>query len=464
MANKNLSEKDQKQLLILKSTYDMHIRSLEECKLRNKQDSIARVKIMLRDVLEQMANISPDYAKKCASGAFNKEDVKSDLSVFMDDSEESVNYSNLDATEDEEMAKYDPIVNKDDIDEDVNGAEYDDILNEPIPDVEDVHEEPTQSLQEALMEVQEEKNGSRRNILKDMNPDAAYDIIPLPSKGECYKSKIDKVPVRYMTGADENFITSPNLYESGMLSEVLMKRTIKSDKISVDELVSGDADAIMLFLRATSYGIELPISAYDPLTGNRVETVIDLSALKYREFSLHADENGYFDFTLPQSKAKIKFKFLTKRDEKVLEKLNKRENDGIAVYELENAIKGIKKSLESDTTLTVSERNKIIASKDELEKWCNKLSGDKKVAAYTKSVTNQMEMEIVSVNGVTDRKKISEFVKNMLAKDSLAFRRYVYDNRPGVDFEVAIKRTESDGGGSFTTFLEWDDSIFWHIS
>lgn len=460
MANKKLTEKDEKQLLLLKSTYDMHVKSLEECKLRNKQDSIQRVKIMLRDVLDQMANISPDYAKKCASGAFNQESKTSDLSVFMDDSEVSTNYASLDATEAEEMTKFDPIVDGSNVDEDVNGAEYDDILNEPIPDV----EEPLKSVEEALVEIQEKKGNDGRNILKDMNPDAAYDIIPLPSKGECYKSKIDRIPVRYMTGADENFITSPNLYESGMLSEVLMKRTIQSDKISVDELVSGDADAIMLFLRATSYGIELPISAYDPLTGNRVETVIDLSTLKYREFSLHADENGYFDFTLPQSKAKIKFKFLTKRDEKILEKLNKRENDGIAVYELENAIKGIKKSLESDTTLTVSERNKIISSKDELEKWCNKLSGDKKGAAYTKSVTNQMEMEIVSVNGNTDRKKISEFVKNMLAKDSLAFRRYVYDNRPGVDFEVAIKRTESDGGGSFTTFLDWDDSVFWHIS
>ena len=52
----------------------------------------------------------------------------------------------------------------------------------------------------------------------------------------------------------------------------------------------------------------------------------------------------------------------------------------------------------------------------------------------------------------------------MSARDSLAFRRYIYDNKPGMDFEIEVNRPESLGGGSFKTFLEWDDYVFWHIA
>jgi hypothetical protein len=75
-----------------------------------------------------------------------------------------------------------------------------------------------------------------------------------------------------------------------------------------------------------------------------------------------------------------------------------------------------------------------------------------------------MEMQIVSVDGNTDKKFIHNFVMNMPASDSLAFRRYVYDNQPGVDFEVDVERPVSHGGGTFKCFLEWDDYVFWHIS
>ena len=39
------------------------------------------------------------------------------------------------------------------------------------------------------------------------------------SKGECYKHKKSRIPVRYLTAADENLITSPNMYANGTLVE-----------------------------------------------------------------------------------------------------------------------------------------------------------------------------------------------------------------------------------------------------
>ena len=52
----------------------------------------------------------------------------------------------------------------------------------------------------------------------------------------------------------------------------------------------------------------------------------------------------------------------------------------------------------------------------------------------------------------------------MIAKDSLELRKYIMANEPGVDFEIEIQRPESLGGGSFKTFLEWDDSVFLNLA
>jgi hypothetical protein len=220
----------------------------------------------------------------------------------------------------------------------------------------------------------------------------------------------------------------------------------------------------MVFLRGTSYGSEFPIVATDPNTGKKIETTVDLSKLKYKPFMLKGDENGYFDYKLPRSGSLIKFKFLTKKEEALLKKINKKENEGIVSFELSDAVEKVRNAIKNDTTLSDSEKAIVIDANSKLEKWAtqsNKGNGD---VPYTKTITNTMEMHIVSVNGDTDKRNIHNFVMNMPASDSLAFRRYIYDNQPGVDFEVEVQRPESMGGGSFKCFLEWDDYVFWHIA
>ena len=75
-----------------------------------------------------------------------------------------------------------------------------------------------------------------------------------------------------------------------------------------------------------------------------------------------------------------------------------------------------------------------------------------------------LEMQIMEYDGNADRKFIHEAVKRKPSMDALKLRRYILDNEPGMDFNVEIKRPESLGGGSFTTFLEWDDTIFFNIA
>ena len=52
----------------------------------------------------------------------------------------------------------------------------------------------------------------------------------------------------------------------------------------------------------------------------------------------------------------------------------------------------------------------------------------------------------------------------MSARDALMLRRYILDNEPGVNFEIEVERPLSLGGGSFKTFLEWNDSVFLNIA
>ena len=78
-----------------------------------------------------------------------------------------------------------------------------------------------------------------------------YDVIPLPSNGECYPHPIGRVPVAYLTAYDENIISSPNMYRDGKVIDVILERKILDKRIKASDLCQGDRDAIILWLRAT---------------------------------------------------------------------------------------------------------------------------------------------------------------------------------------------------------------------
>ena len=69
-------------------------------------------------------------------------------------------------------------------------------------------------------------------------------------------------------------------------------------------------------------------------------------------------------------------------------------------------------------------------------------------------------MQIISVNGNTDRKFIHEYVNTMPIKDASSLRKYIAKNTPGVDYNFEIQKPESLGGGSMSVFLQFDQFIF----
>jgi hypothetical protein len=266
-----------------------------------------------------------------------------------------------------------------------------------------------------------------------------------------------------LTAYDENIITSPNLYRDGLVIDYLLNNKIVNKDINVEDLVSGDVDAIVLFLRATSYGVEFPVSVQDPETGEDIETSVDLTKIKTKEFKLKGDENGHFSYTLPHSGVEVKFKYLTRREENDLRLLSRIEGEGTNTLDLKDANKIINAMLKSDSILDSKDKASILDATRKIDEWIKKIES-KNDNKFNKSITNRMEMQIVAINGNYDREYVRKAIYNMPANDSLMLRRYILENEPGLDFEVEIERPESLGGGSFKTFLEWNDTVFFNIA
>ena len=291
-----------------------------------------------------------------------------------------------------------------------------------------------------------------------------YDVIPLPSKGQCYPHKVGKLAVAYLTASDENLIASPNMYRDGKVIDVILDRKILDKRVRPSELCKGDRDAIIVWLRATGYGSRFPITATNPDTGKKYNIDFDLNQLEYIPFDLKGDKDGLFTYTT-ESGVELKFKFLSfAEDEEVRNELLEEHSDINAdkAIEYANNIQDYFDSLNNINDKDKRDADDCIADLKSIINE-NKKTDEKINKEYEEVITKQMIKYTVSVNGNTDRKYIENFINNMRAKDAYAYRTYVLNNKPGVDFHITINIPESDGGGSFDTFLAIDDAVFLNI-
>jgi hypothetical protein len=241
------------------------------------------------------------------------------------------------------------------------------------------------------------------------NFEIPFDVIELPSKGLLYPGKNNTVKVQYLTAADENVLTSPNLIKNGKVLDVLLERKLKDSPIPVRDMLIGDRNSIMIWLRATGYGEIYPVKLTDPNTYEEFEYDIDLSTLKSKSLNAEPDENGLFDFELPKSGKKIKFKLLTVGDES-------------------NIIK------------TAEMREKKLKTQ------------------ISNTLTYRLEAQIQSIDGNTDRNFISQYIQYMPAFDSLKFREYSDSIEPGIDMEVEV---EGPSGETFPVTVQLGLDFFW---
>lgn len=289
-----------------------------------------------------------------------------------------------------------------------------------------------------------------------------YDILPLPSNGECYPHKKNRIPVAYLTAADENIIASPNMYRDGKIIDIILERKILDKDIKVDELCKGDRDAIVLWLRATGYGSDFPIVAKHPETGKQYPINVKLDTFKYYPFNLKGDENGYFEYTTEGGDV-FKFKYLNMREEnEARDEIISRTTD----FEKFSAIKAINSLQQSIRNMKIEQVDKqemedCIADMKDILKFDDIDFNVDNIYSY--SITNQMVKYTMSINGNEDKEYIRNFIENMRAKDAFAYRTFVNDNTPGVNMKINVNVPQSDGGGTFDTFLGIDDYVFGNI-
>lgn len=291
---------------------------------------------------------------------------------------------------------------------------------------------------------------------------ANFDIVNLPSKGEGYKDKIRKVSVSYLTAEDENMIVAPMLYRDNLILDYLLEAKLMSKEIEPIDLLEGDRDAIILFLRMNGYGNEYPITATDDASGKEFDTVIDLSKIKMKDFTLKGDSNGWFPFTLPESGVEVKFRFPTHRDTLILEKLKTAEDKKLKKKAIERCASQLETFVEADKDMKSDKKIEIRNAIRTIEDWGNEIEDEE--LKFNRSLTNKLSLLIMAVDGITDRAYITDFIRKMRVKDSSALRRYMADNEPGMDYNITVERPKELGGGSFTTFLQLDQFLFLNIA
>lgn len=232
-----------------------------------------------------------------------------------------------------------------------------------------------------------------RNVMKDdFNFEVPVESVPLPSLGTVYSSdsplfRQETIDIKAMTAKEEDILTSRALIKKGTVITHLLKSCVMDKRIDPDEMLTGDRNAIMTAVRITGYGADYSVEVDCPACGEKSKQAFDLTELPIKRLTIApvAEGANLFEFVLPVSKKRVRFKFLTGADEAEL--------------------------------ATMQERKK------------------KQGISADNLVTQRLMFAIQSIEGVTDKTKIATFIRNMPARDSLDLRRHIDNNEPGVEMK-----------------------------
>jgi len=230
-----------------------------------------------------------------------------------------------------------------------------------------------------------------RDVLKeDFGWEIPVESLPLPSRGVIYSQDSylygkEQIQIKAMTAQEEDILTSAAYAKENVVIEKLLESCIVDKNIDVKELISGDKTALMVGIRITGYGPEYPVSAVCTSCMRKSSVEVRLDQLEIKRFKHPPVEEGknLFEFTLPITNKKVKFKYQNYYDTKERDDIQKK-------YE----------------SLGIIKENKM---------------------------TDILERAIVSIDDITDKTKISHFVKHMPIKDSSSLRKFIFDNEPGID-------------------------------
>jgi hypothetical protein len=208
-----------------------------------------------------------------------------------------------------------------------------------------------------------------------------HDVVPLPSGGVFYKNKKKSVKVGYLTANDENILMGGG---NDMTISLLRSKIYEPD-LRVEDMLEGDVEAILVFLRNTGFGPEINLNLIDPSTRKPFQATVPLDELNVINGQTPG-EDGTFITQLPKSQATVKLKPLTYGEVLDISKLEESYPKGRVVPK----------------------------------------------------VTWRLQKEIIEVNGSTDKAEISKFVEQMPILDSKFIRKFMNDNEPRLDLSRVV--------------------------
>jgi len=217
-----------------------------------------------------------------------------------------------------------------------------------------------------------------------------YEWVDLPSEGQCYHVdsplRCGKIKIGYLTAKDENILMSGNTE----INDIIISKKIVDKTINPSILVNGDRNAILLWLRKTSYGNNFNITVRNNNENEIYDTNIDLSLIKNKVFTLVGNKDGHFMYFTKNNDV-LHFKYLTYND------LNRFEHDNF--------------------------------------------SDEKNVKDFT---TEFLKLITVSVNGNDDRKFVDEYIENLSFNEKFFYISFVEDNKPDIDNNVTLNISKKE--------------------
>ena len=109
-----------------------------------------------------------------------------------------------------------------------------------------------------------------------------HDVVTLPTGGVFYKSKKKSVKVGYLTANDENYLIGAGRSSENIILKLLRNKVYEHD-LRPEELLDGDVEAILIFLRNTSFGSEYTVNLVDPSNSKTFSHTIVLDELNIKK-------------------------------------------------------------------------------------------------------------------------------------------------------------------------------------
>ena len=177
--------------------------------------------------------------------------------------------------------------------------------------------------------VEHNQGIERRDVMvSDFGWEVPVESVPIPSEGKVYPQNSSMfgrktVNIKAMTAREEDILSSRALINNGTVIKHLIKSCVIDDDVNVDDMLVGDRNALMISIRITGYGVEYSAFCNCPVCGNRSQSTFNLGELPIKRLELDPVSPGEncFEYTLPVSGKTVFFRFLTGRDDEIMEEL-----------------------------------------------------------------------------------------------------------------------------------------------